>query len=68
MIRCFLFIILTLVVISAKADTDTINSVTLSKATISAAVKFHGSCLRYKIPTRSCVWLSPTVGRNLTPV
>lgn len=54
--------------ITLSAQAGTITSLTLSKATLSAATKLNGSCLNYKLPKGVCVWALPNGGTKMTPV
>lgn len=57
-----------LLVSSVYSHAGNINSIDITKATLNAGLKMHSSCLRYKIPTRFCIWISPVGGRKLTPM
>jgi integrating conjugative element protein (TIGR03756 family) len=65
MIKKSLVILLCLL---ASAQSFAFTSVTPTTETLAAAVKTDGNCLRYKMPTRFCIWLSPVAGRNVTPI
>ena len=63
----FLFTVLTLF-IATTIHAKNITSVHIVHSTLTAAMKSDGGCLQYHVPTRFCLWLSPWVGRNTTPV
>lgn len=66
MIKFFVVLLTSLFAMALHAKT--ITSIDILDATLKAALKNKGSCLRYQLPTRFCVWFSPWVGRNVTPV
>lgn len=69
MIRISLLLVFLLGSVASYANpTNSINSGDITLATIKAGLKMPSSCLRYKIPTRFCIWASPVGGRKLTPV
>lgn len=53
---------------SEKIQASSLNSLSITKATLKAAINSNNKCLNYKITMHVCVWLSPFSGRNLTPV
>ncbi len=63
----FLFAVLILVT-TTIVNAKTITSMDIVNSTIKAALKSDGGCLHYQLPTRFCVWFSPWVGRNTTPL
>ncbi len=66
MIKVFLILVMSLFSMTSYAKTVT--SIDIINATVKAALKSNGSCFHYKFPTRFCVWLTPWMGRNVTPV
>lgn len=60
-------IVMIVFLIIYSLNVSAITSATLAKATLKAALKTNGSCLRYQLSKRFCIWLSPRVGRNVTP-
>jgi integrating conjugative element protein (TIGR03756 family) len=58
--------LLLLILFSINVQAENITSWTLTRATLSGAI--NGNCLRYKLPRKFCIWVSPFGGRKLTPV
>ncbi len=65
MIKSVLTIVVTLAMTTLQANTLT--SINIVDVTLKAALKSHSPCLRYKIPTQFCLWISPWAGKNVTP-
>ncbi len=65
MINSLLAILLAFLAVASSANTLT--SVDIANVTLKATLKSHSSCLRYQVPRRFCVWLSPWLGKNVTP-
>jgi integrating conjugative element protein (TIGR03756 family) len=65
MIKKILYILCMGIAINSHAAS--INSFTITQATLSAALKLNGSCLNYQPPIRACIWFSPIAGKNVTP-
>jgi integrating conjugative element protein (TIGR03756 family) len=55
-------------IITTTVHAKTLTSIDIVHATLSAAMKSEGGCLHYQLPTRFCLWFSPWMGRNTTPL
>lgn len=56
-----------LVGLSINSYATTLNALTITQATLNAALKGNGSCLHYQTPVQACLWFSPLAGKNVTP-
>jgi integrating conjugative element protein (TIGR03756 family) len=66
MIKLFFIILILLFNVPAwSEDLDTINPLQMVNATLKGMNK---KCLKYIFPSQFCIWMSPFVGRNVTPV
>jgi integrating conjugative element protein (TIGR03756 family) len=56
-----------LMLVTWDVDAKSITTINITEATLKATLKLNGSCLRYQVPTRFCIW-STLHEVNFTPV